>query len=81
MSETGDNTVTVNNWRTSKPFLLFANTYIRTISDLMYEPTGLYNNAGYVTGYRSKQAFLSAFDFARAMESYVFTETATMRTT
>ena len=73
VSETGDNTVTVNNWRTSKSFLLFANTYIRTISDLMYEPTGLYNNAGYVSqATEANRRFYLLSDFARAMESYVY---------
>lgn len=73
VSETGDNTVTVSNWRTSKAFLLFANTYMRTIADLMYEPTGLYNNVGYVSqASESNRRFYLLSDFARAMESYVY---------
>lgn len=73
VSETGDNTVTVSNWRTSKSFLLFANTYMRTIADLMYEPTGLYNNAGYVSqATDANRRFYLLSDFARAMESYVY---------
>lgn len=73
ISETSDNTVTAANWRTSKSFLLFANTYMRTIADLMYEPTGLYNNAGYVSqATESNRRFYLLSDFARAMESYVY---------
>ena len=73
VSETSDNTVTAANWRTSKPFLLFANTYMRTIADLMYEPTGLYNNAGYVSqATDANRRFYLLSDFARAMESYVY---------
>lgn len=73
IAETGDNTVTVSNWRTSENFLLFANTYVRTISDIMLEPTALYNNAGYVS--QAKEAdrrFYLLSDFARAIESYVY---------
>ena len=73
ISETSDNTVTAANWRTSKSFLLFANTYMRTIADLMYEPTGLYNNAGYVSqATDANRRFYLLSDFARAMESYVY---------
>lgn len=73
VAETGDNTVTVSNWRTSKAFLLFANTYMRTIADLMVEPTGLYNNAGYVSqATDANRRFYLLSDFARAMESYVY---------
>lgn len=73
ISETGDNTVTVSNWKTSENFLLFANAYMRTIADLMYEPTGLYNNAGYVSqATEANRRFYLLSDFARAMESYVY---------
>lgn len=73
VAETGDNTVTVSNWRTSKAFLLFANTYMRTIADLMVEPTGLYNNAGYVSqATDANRRFYLLSDLARAMESYVY---------
>ena len=72
-SETGDTSVTTSNWKTSKAFLLFANTYMRTIADLMYEPTGLYNNAAYVSqATESNRRFYLLSDFARAMESYVY---------
>ena len=37
VTETGDSSVTTTNWKTSEDFLLFANTYVRTISDIMYE--------------------------------------------
>lgn len=72
-TETGDTTVTANNWRTSENFLLYANTYIRTIYDIMHEPTGLYNADGYIsqtTDENSKFYLLS--DFSRAIESYVY---------
>lgn len=73
VAETGDNTVTATNWRQSENFLLFANTYMRTISDLMAEPTGLYNNAGYVSQTKdSDRQFYLLSDFARAIESYVY---------
>lgn len=73
VSETGDSTVTAANWKTSKPFLLFANTYIRTISDLMVEPTALYNNASYVSQTtEADRRFYLISDFARALESYVY---------
>ena len=73
IAETGDNTVTATNWRQSENFLLFANTYMRTISDLMVEPTGLYNNAGYVSQTKdSDRQFYLLSDFARAIESYVY---------
>lgn len=72
-AETGDDTVTASNWRQSEAFLLFANTYMRTISDLMVEPTGLYNNAGYVSQTMdSDRQFYLLSDFARAIESYVY---------
>ena len=73
VTETGDETVTASNWKTSKPFLLFANTYIRTIADLMVEPTALYNNANYVSQTtESDRRFYLISDFARALESYVY---------
>lgn len=73
ISETGDNTVNATNWRTSMPFLLFANTYMRTISDLMVEPTALYNNAAYVSQTtEANRRFYLISDFARALESYVY---------
>ena len=73
VAETGDSTVNTTNWRTSKPFLLFANTYMRTISDLMVEPTALYNNAAYVSQTtEANRRFYLISDFARALESYVY---------
>ena len=73
VTETSDTTVNTTNWKTSKSFLLFANTYMRTIADLMYEPTGLYNNAGYVSqATTSNRRFYLLSDFARAIESYVY---------
>lgn len=73
VSETGDDSVTTTNWKTSKNFLLFANTYIRTISDLMVEPTALYNNAEYVSQTtEGDRRFYLISDFARALESYVY---------
>lgn len=73
VAETGDSTVTTTNWRTHKAFLLFANTYIRTISDLMVEPTALYNNAAYVSQTtEADRRFYLISDFARALESYVY---------
>lgn len=73
VTETGDSSVTVSNWRTHEDFLLFANTYVRTISDIMYEPTALYNNAGYVSQAKdSDRRFYLLSDFARAIESYVY---------
>lgn len=73
VAETGDSTVTTTNWKTSKDFLLFANTYIRTISDLMVEPTALYNNAAYVSQTtETDRRFYLISDFARALESYVY---------
>lgn len=71
--QTGDTTVTAFNWRSHENFLLFANTYVRTIYDLMHEPTGLYNDDGYIsqtTDENSKFYLLS--DFSRAIESYVY---------
>ena len=73
VAETGDSTVSTTNWKTSKDFLLFANTYIRTISDLMVEPTALYNNAAYVSQTtEADRRFYLISDFARALESYVY---------
>ena len=70
---TGDSTATTTNWYTHKAFLLFANTYIRTIADLMVEPTALYNNAAYVSQTtESNRRFYLISDFARALESYVY---------
>lgn len=72
-TETGDSTVTEANWRTSEKFLLYANTYVRTISDLMTEPTGLYNDDGYVSQTTdSNRKFYLLSDFSRAIESYVY---------
>lgn len=72
-TETGDSTVTETNWRTSEKFLLFANTYVRTISDIMNEPTGLYNEDGYVSQTtESNRKFYLLSDFSRAIESYVY---------
>lgn len=71
--QTGDTTVTAFNWMSNENFLLFANTYVRTIYDLMHEPTGLYNDDGYIsqtTDENSKFYLLS--DFSRAIESYVY---------
>lgn len=73
ITESGDTTVTADNWRTKENFLLYANTYVRTIYDLMHEPTGLYNDDGYIsqtTDENSKFYLLS--DFSRAIESYVY---------
>lgn len=73
VAETGDTSVTTTNWKTSEDFLLFANTYVRTISDIMYEPTALYNNANYVSQAKdSDRRFYLLSDFARAIESYVY---------
>lgn len=73
VTETGDSSVTTSNWRTSKEFLLYANTYMRTISDLMVEPTALYNNAAYVSQTKeSDRRFYLISDFSRALESYVY---------
>lgn len=73
VAETGDSSVTTTNWKTSEDFLLFANTYVRTISDIMIEPTALYNNAGYVSQAKeSDRRFYLLSDFARAIESYVY---------
>lgn len=73
ITETGDNTVTETNWRTNEKFLLYANTYVRTISDLMNEPTGLYNEDGYVSQTTdSNRRFYLLSDFSRAIESYVY---------
>lgn len=73
ITETGDNTVTETNWRTNENFLLYANTYVRTISDLMNEPTGLYNEDGYVSQTTdSNRKFYLLSDFSRAIESYVY---------
>lgn len=72
-TETGDETVTENNWRTNEKFLLYANTYVRTISDIMNEPTGLYNEDGYVSQTtESNRKFYLLSDFSRAIESYVY---------
>lgn len=72
-TETGDSTVTETNWRTSENFLLYANTYVRTISDLMNEPTGLYNEDGYVSQTTdANRKFYLLSDFSRAIESYVY---------
>lgn len=72
-TETGDSTVTETNWRTSEKFLLYANTYVRTISDIMNEPTGLYNEDGYVSQTTdSNRKFYLLSDFSRAIESYVY---------
>lgn len=73
ITETRDNTVTETNWRTNEKFLLYANTYVRTISDLMNEPTGLYNEDGYVSQTTdSNRKFYLLSDFSRAIESYVY---------
>lgn len=73
ITDTGDSTVTETNWRTNENFLLYANTYVRTISDLMNEPTGLYNEDGYVSQTTdSNRKFYLLSDFSRAIESYVY---------
>ena len=73
VAETGDNTVTVNNWRTSERFLVFANTFIRTIADLMNEPTALYNEEDYISQTTDGQRrFYLISDFSRALESWVY---------
>lgn len=73
VAETGDSTVTVNNWRTSERFLVFANTFIRTISDLMNEPTALYNEEDYISQTTDGQRrFYLISDFSRALESWVY---------
>ena len=73
LTATGDSTVDATNWNVSKSFLLFANTYIRTIADLMVEPTALYNNAAYVSQTtEADRRFYLLSDFSRALESYVY---------
>lgn len=73
VAETGDNTVTVTNWRTSERFLVFANTFIRTIADLMNEPTALYNEEDYISQTTDGQRrFYLISDFSRALESWVY---------
>ena len=72
-TETGDSTVTESNWQTNEKFLLYANTFVRTISDIMNEPTGLYNEDGYVSQTtESNRKFYLLSDFSRAIESYVY---------
>lgn len=73
VAETGDSTVTKTNWKTSERFLVFANTFIRTIADLMNEPTALYNEEDYISQTTDGQRrFYLISDFSRALESWVY---------
>lgn len=73
ITETGDTSVTATNWRTHEKFLVYANTFIRTIVDLMNEPTALYNEEGYISQTTENQRrFYLISDFSRALESWVY---------
>lgn len=71
--DTGDNTVTNANWKTKKDFLIWASTFMNTVSDIMYEPTALYNEAEYIsqTDDENRRFYLIS-DMSRALESYVY---------
>lgn len=70
---TGDTTVTNANWRTSKPFLVFASVFMNTINDIMYEPTALFNEDEYISQTDDeKRRFYLLSDMSRALESYVY---------
>ena len=70
---TGDTTVTNANWRTSQNFLIFASTFMNTISDIMYEPTTLFNDDEYISQTDDeKRRFYLISDMSRALESYVY---------
>ena len=81
LTATGDSTVDATNWNVSKSFLLFANTYIRTIADLMVEPTALYNNAAYVSQTtEADRRFYLLSDFPAPLNP-MYTAAATMTNT
>lgn len=70
---TGDKSVTNANWRTSKPFLVFASVFMNTINDIMYEPTALFNEDEYISQTDDdKRRFYLLSDMSRALESYVY---------
>jgi hypothetical protein len=70
---TGDTTVTNANWRTSKPFLVFASVFMNTINDIMYEPTALFNEDEYISQTDDeKRRFYLLSDMSRALEAYVY---------
>lgn len=71
--ETGDTTLTAAKARTNKNFLVWASTFMNTKSDIMYEPTALFNEDEYVSQTTAdKREFYLISDLARALESYVY---------
>lgn len=72
-AETGDTSVTTTNFRVKKDFLIWASTFMNTIYDIMYEPTALFNDDGYVSQTTDdKRRFYILSDLSRALESYVY---------
>ena len=72
-AETNDTTVTTTNYRVSKPFLIWASTFMNTIYDIMYEPTALFNDDNYISQTTDdKRRFYILSDLSRALESYVY---------
>ena len=73
ITETGDTAFDSATWKTNPKFLLWVNTFIRQIYDIMREPNGMFNPTGYIsqtTADNSKFYLLS--DLSRAIESYVY---------
>ena len=72
-SETGDATATAATVKTKKEFLVWLSTFMNTIFDIMYEPTALFNDDGYISQTTDdKRRFYIISDIARALESYVY---------
>lgn len=70
---TGDNSVTTGNWRSKRDFLIWASMFMNTIFDIMYEPTTLFNEDGYLSQTtEDKRRFYLISDMSRALESYVY---------
>lgn len=70
---TGDTTVNRNNWRTSKPFLVWVSVFVNTIYDIMYEPTALFNDDEYISQTTdADRKFYLISDLSRALEAYVY---------
>ena len=70
---TGDASVNKTNWRVHKPFLVWVSVFVNTIYDIMYEPTGLFNEDEYISQTTDEnRKFYMISDLSRALEAYVY---------
>lgn len=69
----GDATATVSNWRVHEKFLVFASVFIKTVRDMLKQPTTLFNEDEYLSqAVDDNMRFYLLSDFAYALESQVY---------